>query len=77
MSNQDFNGKVMVVTGGGAGLGEAFAHAFADRGAAIALFDIDDAGTKRVAADLEAKGAKVIAVHCDVADEARLKRQWL
>ncbi|RYY29081.1 MAG: SDR family oxidoreductase [Sphingomonadales bacterium] len=68
MSNQDFTGKVIVITGGGAGFGEAFAHAFADRGAAVALFDIDDAGSARVAKDLEAKGATALAVHCDVGD---------
>lgn len=73
MSGQDFSGKVIVVTGGGAGFGEAFAHAFAERGAAVALFDIDDAGTARVAADLAAKGARALAVHCDVGDLAQVE----
>ena len=37
----DYQGKVVVVTGGGSGLGAAMADLFAIQGAKIALLDID------------------------------------
>jgi NAD(P)-dependent dehydrogenase (short-subunit alcohol dehydrogenase family) len=63
----DMTGKVAVVTGGGAngGLGHAFATAFAQHGACIAVADIDDEGAKKTAQEVTEIGSKGIAVHCD------------
>ncbi|MFV0463994.1 MAG: SDR family NAD(P)-dependent oxidoreductase [Nostocoides sp.] len=40
----EFSGLVAVVTGGAAGIGEAIAAELTDRGAAVAVFDLDVAG---------------------------------
>ena len=39
----DMSGKVVLVTGGGAGIGHAIARAFADRGAHLILVDLNEA----------------------------------
>ena len=39
MSNQDFNGKVALVTGGGRGLGQGTCVELATRGARVAVAD--------------------------------------
>ncbi len=64
-----FAGRVAVVTGAGNGIGRAYAHAFAREGAAVAVVDIDELGARRVVAELEAAGARAIALCADVADE--------
>jgi NAD(P)-dependent dehydrogenase (short-subunit alcohol dehydrogenase family) len=60
-----FSDKVLFVTGGGSGLGEATARRFASEGAAVAVLDLDAAGAERVAAELP----KAIALSVDVRDE--------
>lgn len=70
----DLSGKVAIVTGGGAGFGEGFCRAFADRGAAIGIFDVDLESARRVAAAIEACGGRSLAVPCDVADENAVDR---
>jgi NAD(P)-dependent dehydrogenase (short-subunit alcohol dehydrogenase family) len=59
----ELEGKRTLVTGAGRGLGLAIATLFAQRGARVALADIDDAAAEAAAAALE---GDAIAVHCDV-----------
>src|SRR3954447_19156391 len=51
--------KVVVVTGSGSGIGEAFAHRFTDEGAKVIVTDIDDAAVKRVADEIGSVGLAV------------------
>lgn len=52
-----FDGRSVIVTGGGRGIGEATVHRFAAEGARVLLVDIDTAGAERVAAEVAAAGA--------------------
>jgi NAD(P)-dependent dehydrogenase (short-subunit alcohol dehydrogenase family) len=72
INNQDFTGKVALVTGAGAGMGLATAQAFAEAGASVVLADRDEASVVAAAERLTADGHKAIAVVCDVADDAQV-----
>ena len=58
------------MTGGGSGLGAAYARRFAQAGAKLALLDVDLAQAERLRAELERTGAECLALRCDVREEA-------
>ena len=64
----DFHGKVAVVTGGGNGIGRALSGALAQRGARVAVADIDGQAAETVAGSIGG-----IAARCDVSDESDIK----
>jgi NAD(P)-dependent dehydrogenase (short-subunit alcohol dehydrogenase family) len=66
----DFSGQVALVTGAGSGMGLATARAFAEAGAAVVMADINPTTVKAAADTLSKAGHQVLAVECDVADEA-------
>lgn len=68
-----FENKVALVTGAGSGMGLATAQAFAAEGAAVVLADVNEAAVREAAHQLVAGGHKVLAIRCDVADEAQVK----
>ncbi len=55
------------VTGAASGIGRAVAHRLAARGAAVTLADRNEAAIHALARELDAKGARALAVPCDVA----------
>jgi len=61
-----FRDRVAVVTGGGGGIGLALAQAFAARGAALVLADVDEEALARAERALAGRGAAVLAVPTDV-----------
>jgi D-xylose 1-dehydrogenase len=68
-------GKVVFISGGATGIGEAIVRAFTRQGAKVAFVDIDiDAGT-RLAAELagESTGRQVLFKPCDVTDAVALQ----
>lgn len=67
---QDFNDKVVAITGAGAGIGRALAENFAMRGARLALSDIDAEAAKQTAVYCEARGAEAQAYQLDVSDRS-------
>jgi 3-oxoacyl-[acyl-carrier protein] reductase len=58
--------KVAIVTGGGVGIGKAYAQGLAKEGAKVVVADIQEAEAKKVAADIRQSGGDAIAVSVDV-----------
>jgi len=63
---EDFTGKIVVITGAASGLGRATAMAFATRGAALVLGDINAIPLEAFAADLSAEGHLATACPIDL-----------
>lgn len=70
----DLGGRVAVVTGGNRGIGLGIARGLARAGASIAIWARDEARSREAQAELEALGAEVLAVACDVASESDVVR---
>ena len=62
----NYKGKVAVITGGASGFGREFANIGAARGMKLVLADVQQDALDEVKAELEAAGAEVLAVRCDV-----------
>lgn len=60
------NERVALVTGGGQGIGRAYAHALGEAGAAVAVVDLLLDKAEEVAGELTRKGIDAIAVRADV-----------
>ena len=58
--------KVVVVTGAAQGIGEAYAKAIAQEGAAVVVADLNTESGERVAKEIEAEGGTAMFVACDV-----------
>ena len=69
MNRIDLAGRVAVVTGGAQGIGRAIAGRLLESGAAVALWDIDEAQLGHAAAALEA-GGRVSTSRVELTDEA-------
>ncbi len=69
----DFSGKVALVTGAASGMGLAAARAFAEAGASVVMADFRENVVQAEAAKLRGPGRSVIALRCDVSDDAQVE----
>jgi glucose 1-dehydrogenase len=69
-----FRDQVVIVTGGAQGIGRACVDAFAEEGAAVVVADIDEAGGRKAADEVAARGGRAQFVAADVGDAAQAQR---
>ncbi len=70
---KNFQDKVAVITGGASGLGREFANSAAKLGMKLVLADVQQDALDRAKAELEAGGAAVLAMLCDVRKSAQVQ----
>lgn len=71
---QSYETKVALVTGGGGGIGQTTALAFAAAGAAVVVADRDEQAGSRVAGEIVSRGGRAAFVQVDVAKAAQVER---
>ncbi|MBQ1536607.1 MAG: SDR family NAD(P)-dependent oxidoreductase, partial [Ruminococcus sp.] len=62
----DVSGKTVLVTGAARGLGEGYAHIFAESGCNVACADIQFEKVQETAADIRSQGYEAQAFEVDV-----------
>ncbi|MBL6601027.1 MAG: SDR family oxidoreductase [Alphaproteobacteria bacterium] len=67
------DGKVVLITGAGSGIGAAAARLMAKQGAAVTLAGIPAGGLEAVASEIIAEGGRCLAVSADVTVESDLE----
>jgi NAD(P)-dependent dehydrogenase (short-subunit alcohol dehydrogenase family) len=68
------DGRVVVVTGGSAGVGRACVRAFAERGDDVAILARGEEGLAGAAKEVQAAGRRAAPISVDVADAAAVER---
>jgi 2-hydroxycyclohexanecarboxyl-CoA dehydrogenase len=65
-----FEGKTVIVTGGGGGIGGATCRRFAAEGARVAVLDLNPEAAEKTAAAIRGAGGTAAAIRCDITDRA-------
>jgi len=63
--------KVAIVTGGGVGIGKAYAHGLIKEGAKVVVADIQEGEAQKVAAEIKQNGGEAMAVAVDVTSQEK------
>ena len=67
-------GKVVLITGGGGGIGEATARLCWEEGARVALVDVDAAAAQQAAQAIDRSGERVLAIGASLDQEPEAER---
>ncbi|MCL4767011.1 MAG: glucose 1-dehydrogenase [Hyphomicrobiaceae bacterium] len=67
-------GKTVIVTGGGGGIGSAACKRFAAAGSHVAVLDLDGPAAERVAAEITETGGSAHPYTCDITDYELVRR---
>jgi NAD(P)-dependent dehydrogenase (short-subunit alcohol dehydrogenase family) len=70
---KEFSEKVVIVTGGGSGIGEACSFDLAELGATVVVADLHKDAAEKVAAAIRAQGGRASAFQIDVANPGEVK----
>lgn len=71
--NGRFDGRTVLITGGGRGIGAATAGRFASEGARVVISDVDMEPAEAVAGQIRGDGGRALALACDVTDRAAVQ----
>ena len=71
--NIRFDGKTVIITGAGKGIGKTAALRFAELGASVAICSRTQSEIEAVAREIEGAGGKALALVTDVADEGQVR----
>ena len=71
---KEFQGKITVITGGGAGIGKTLAEELAGKGSTVIIADINEANAKKAADTIVKKGGKAFYVRVDVSKEQEVEK---
>ena len=62
------DGRVVIITGAGGGLGREYALAFAAEGASVVVVDINESAAQKTVDDIAANGGKAVVSAADITD---------
>jgi len=69
-----FEGRTVVVTGGGRGIGATTAARFAREGAAVVVSDLDREPAEAVSGEIRKSGWRALPIACDVTERAAVEQ---
>lgn len=71
-----FQGRTVLITGAGSGIGRATAERFGSEGAAVVCADLNAKGVEEAAAAIKSAGGEALALTCDVSKPASVNETF-